>query len=65
MCSLEASAVGVPFVGGLFTSKYTILDKLPWTSNKAHIVRSLIVSWGFFALVAYAFLYQALNAAGK
>ena len=51
------SAVGVPFIGGLFTSKYAILGQLPWTSNWGHIVRSLIVGWGFLVLVAYAYLH--------
>jgi hypothetical protein len=53
---IEGSGVGLPLIGGLLSSKYAVLDKLPWTSNKGHIVRSLIVGWGFCAIVAFAYL---------
>jgi hypothetical protein len=50
----EFSGVGVPLVAGLLTSKFSALEKLPWTSNKGHIIRSLIVGWGFVGFVIWA-----------
>lgn len=46
---VERSGVGVPFVGGVLTDKFVILEKLPWTSNAAHIIRSLLFTWGIVA----------------
>jgi len=54
----EFSDTGVPLVGGLLSSKFRILEKLPWKSNKGHIFRSLVVGWGFFALVVFACLHK-------
>lgn len=58
---IEASGVGLPFVGGQLSSKYAVLEKLPWTSNKGHIIRSLIVGWGFWAILAFTFLNEYLH----
>jgi hypothetical protein len=49
---IESSGVGLPLIGGVLSSQYAILDKLPWTSNKTHIIRSLIVGWAFFGILA-------------
>jgi hypothetical protein len=54
---VESSAVGLPFIGGQLSSKYAVLDRLPWTSNKRHIIRSLMVAWGFFGFSAFAYLH--------
>lgn len=50
----DFSGVGIPFVGGQLTSKYAVLETLPWTSNKGHIIRSLIVGWGMIGFVVWA-----------
>ncbi len=47
----DFSAVGFPFIGGQLTSKYAVLETLPWMSNKGHIVRSLVVGWGMTVYV--------------
>jgi hypothetical protein len=53
---IDSSGVGLPFIGGKLSSKYAVLAKLPWTRNKGHIIRSLIVGWGFFGAIAFAYL---------
>jgi hypothetical protein len=53
-----SSGVGLPFVGGLLSAKYSVLDKLPWTSNKGHIIKSLIVGWGVLGWAVVATLFH-------
>jgi hypothetical protein len=43
----SSASTSAPFMG-------TGTQLLPWTANKVHIIRSLIFSWGFVALVLYA-----------
>jgi hypothetical protein len=50
---VDVSAHGVPFVAAVLKHQYRILEQLPWTSNKGHIIRSLIVSWGLVALILW------------
>ena len=53
----DFSGVGFPFIGGLLTSKYAVLETLPWTSNKGHIIRSLTVGWGMIGFVLLALIH--------
>ncbi len=53
----DFSGVGFPFIGGQLTSKYAVLETLPWTSNKGHIIRSLIVGWGMIGFVVWALIH--------
>jgi hypothetical protein len=54
----EFSVTGVPMVVGLLTSKSRILERLPWTSNKGHIIRSLIVTWGVIGFVIFSIVRE-------
>jgi hypothetical protein len=51
--NLGTTGVGVPLVGGLLSTRIQVLKELAWTANKGHIIRSLVFSWGFVALVLY------------
>ena len=50
------SGAGFPGIG-LLTSQYAVLETLPWTSNKGHIFRSLIVGWGIIGSMVWSLLY--------
>jgi hypothetical protein len=54
---IESSGVGLPFIGFLSSSKYAFLGELPWTTNKGHIIRSLIVTLVFFGFSVFAILH--------
>ena len=44
------NAEALPSVGSYVPSHIKVLKRLQWTDNRAHIIRSLIVSWGVVAL---------------
>jgi hypothetical protein len=52
----DFSGVGFPGFGYL-TSQFVVLETLPWTSNKGHIIRSLIVGWGMIGCMVWALLH--------
>jgi hypothetical protein len=44
---VAASGAGIPLVAGVLRTKYELLEKLPWSSNRGHIIRSMVVGWLF------------------
>ena len=59
-----SSLSGVPLVFAVMGSNYQILEQLPWTENKKHIITSLLVGWAVVASPLWLFLIELIRRAG-
>jgi hypothetical protein len=48
---------GVPLIIMGVSQRFAILEKLSWRSNKTHILRSLVVTYGLVTFMTFAALH--------